>query len=130
MTSSVPIPLIRGRHRRSETLPRGHKPSWLRVRAPGSPDYLRLKSLMRTLSLNTVCEEANCPNIGECWTQGTATFMILGDICTRSCGYCNVVHGTPHAIDTKEPDRIAAAVAKLDLQHVVITSVDRDDIPD
>ena len=130
MTSPVPIPLIRGRHRRSETLPRGNKPSWLRVRAPGSPNYLRLKRLMRTLSLNTVCEEANCPNIGECWTQGTATFMILGDICTRSCGYCNVVHGTPQAIDTKEPDRIAAAVETLGLQYVVITSVDRDDIHD
>jgi lipoic acid synthetase len=85
---------------------------------------------MRTLSLTTVCEEANCPNIGECWNHGTATFMILGDVCTRSCGYCNVVHGTPQAIDTKEPDRVAEAVETLELQHVVITSVDRDDIAD
>ena len=130
MTTPVPIELIRGRHRRTDTLSRDKKPSWLRVRAPGSPDYLRLKRLMRTLSLTTVCEEANCPNIGECWNHGTATFMILGDVCTRSCGYCNVVHGTPQAIDTKEPDRVAEAVETLELQHVVITSVDRDDIAD
>ena len=130
MTTPVPIELIRGRHRRTVTLSRDKKPSWLRVRAPGSPDYLRLKRLMRTLSLTTVCEEANCPNIGECWNHGTATFMILGDVCTRSCGYCNVVHGTPQAIDTKEPDRVAEAVETLELQHVVITSVDRDDIAD
>ncbi len=130
MTAPVPIQLIRGRHRRSETLPRDKKPSWLRVRAPGSQDYLQLKRLIRTLSLTTVCEEANCPNIGECWSHGTATFMILGDICTRSCGYCNVIHGTPQEIDTKEPDRIAEAVKTLGLQHVVITSVDRDDIDD
>ena len=130
MTAPVPIQLIRGRHRRSDAPPQDKKPSWLRVRAPGSPDYLRLKRLMRDLSLTTVCEEANCPNIGECWNHGTATFMILGDICTRSCGYCNVVHGTPQAIDTKEPDRIAEAVRTLGLQHVVITSVDRDDIND
>lgn len=130
MTAPVPIQLIRGRHRRPETLPRERKPPWLRARAPGSPDYLQLKRLMRTLSLTTVCEEANCPNIGECWSHGTATFMILGDICTRSCGYCNVIHGTPQEIDTKEPDRIAEAVKTLELQHVVITSVDRDDIND
>ena len=130
MTAPVPIQLIRGRHRRPDALPRDKKPPWLRVRAPGSPDYLRLKRLMRSLSLTTVCEEANCPNIGECWNHGTATFMILGDICTRSCGYCNVVHGTPQAIDANEPSRIAAAVRTLGLRHVVITSVDRDDIDD
>ena len=130
MTAPVPIQLIRGRHRRPDALPRDKKPPWLRVRAPGSPDYLRLKRLMRTLSLTTVCEEANCPNIGECWSHGTATFMILGDICTRSCGYCNVVHGTPQAIDAQEPARVAKAVRTLGLQHVVITSVDRDDIDD
>ena len=130
MTVAVPLPLIRGRRPRSETLPRGTKPPWLRVRAPGSPEYLRLKRLMRTLSLNTVCEEANCPNIGECWNHGTATFMILGDICTRSCAYCNVVHGTPQAVDKAEPDRVAEAVGALGLQYVVITSVDRDDIAD
>ena len=130
MTVPVPIQLIRGRHRRPDALPRDKKPPWLRVQAPGSPDYLRLKRLMRSLSLTTVCEEANCPNIGECWNHGTATFMILGDICTRSCGYCNVVHGTPQAIDAQEPARVAKAVRTLGLQHVVITSVDRDDIDD
>ena len=130
MTVPVPIQLIRGRHRRPDTLPRDKKPPWLRVRAPGSPDYLQLKRLMRNLSLTTVCEEANCPNIGECWSHGTATFMILGDIGTRSCGYCNVVHGTPQAIDAQEPTRVAKAVRTLGLQHVVITSVDRDDIDD
>jgi lipoic acid synthetase len=110
--------------------PREPKPDWLKVRAPGSPSYLRLKSLMRDLNLHTVCEEARCPNIGECWTHGTATFMILGDICTRACGYCAVGHGRPHAIDTAEPARVADAVEKLDLAHVVVTSVDRDDVAD
>jgi lipoic acid synthetase len=100
------------------------------VKAPGSPSYLRLKSLMRGLNLHTVCEEARCPNIGECWTYGTATFMILGDVCTRACGYCAVGHGRPAAIDATEPARVAAAVAALDLAHVVVTSVDRDDVPD
>lgn len=130
MTVPVPVPLIRGRHPRSATLPRGTKPPWLRVRAPGSSEYLRLKRLMRTLSLNTVCEEANCPNIGECWSHGTATFMILGDVCTRSCGYCNVVHGAPQVVDEGEPGRVAQAVGELGLRHVVITSVDRDDLAD
>ena len=83
--------------KRVDELPRQPKPEWLKVRAPGSENYLRLKGLMRDLGLHTVCEEANCPNIGECWHHGTATFMILGDTCTRSCGYCNVTHGTPHA---------------------------------
>ena len=110
--------------------PREPKPDWLKVRAPGSPSYLRLKSLMRDLKLHTVCEEARCPNIGECWTHGTATFMILGDICTRACGYCAVGHGRPHAVDTAEPARVADAVEKLDLAHVVVTSVDRDDVAD
>ena len=110
--------------------PREPKPDWLKVRAPGSTSYLRLKSLMRDLKLHTVCEEARCPNIGECWTHGTATFMILGDICTRACGYCAVGHGRPHAVDTAEPARVADAVAKLDLAHVVVTSVDRDDVAD
>ena len=85
---------------------------------------------MRDLKLHTVCEEARCPNIGECWTHGTATFMILGDICTRACGYCAVGHGRPHVIDTAEPARVADAVQKLDLAHVVVTSVDRDDVAD
>jgi lipoyl synthase len=110
--------------------PREPKPAWLKVRAPGSPSYLRLKSLMRDLHLHTVCEEARCPNIGECWTHGTATFMILGDICTRACGYCAVGHGRPAEVDAAEPARVAAAVSSLNLAHVVVTSVDRDDVPD
>jgi lipoic acid synthetase len=110
--------------------PRVPKPEWLKVRAPGSPSYLRLKSIMRDLGLHTVCEEAQCPNIGECWTHGTATFMILGDICTRACSYCAVSHGRPGAIDPEEPARVAAAIHALDLSYVVITSVDRDDVPD
>jgi len=110
--------------------PRSPKPEWLKVKAPGSPSYLKLRGLMRDLNLHTVCEEARCPNIGECWTHGTATFMILGDICTRACGYCAVGHGRPHAVDAAEPSRVADAVASLDLAHVVVTSVDRDDVED
>ena len=106
------------------------KPAWLKVRAPGSPNYLRLKSLMRTTGLNTVCEEARCPNIGECWHHGTATFMILGDVCTRACGYCAVPHGLPAGLDTAEPARVAEAVAAMALTYVVVTSVDRDDLAD
>jgi lipoic acid synthetase len=106
------------------------KPEWLKVRAPGSPSYLRLKGLMRDLQLHTVCEEAQCPNIGECWNHGTATFMILGDVCTRSCSYCAVAHGRPAAVDTAEPERVAHAIHTLDLNYVVITSVDRDDLAD
>jgi lipoyl synthase len=110
--------------------PREPKPEWLKVRAPGSPSYLRLKGLMRELNLHTVCEEARCPNIGECWNHGTATFMILGDVCTRSCSYCAVAHGRPAAVDVAEPARVADAIQKLDLSYVVITSVDRDDLDD
>ncbi len=110
--------------------PRVPKPEWLKVRAPGSPSYLRLKGLMRDLHLHTVCEEAQCPNIGECWTHGTATFMILGDVCTRACGYCAVGHGRPQPADPAEPARVGEAVATLDLAHVVVTSVDRDDVKD
>jgi len=109
---------------------REKKPEWLKVRAPGSPNYQRLKGLMRDLKLNTVCEEARCPNIGECWHHGTATFMILGDVCTRACGYCAVPHGKPAELDLAEPARIAAAIDTLALQYVVITSVDRDDLED
>jgi lipoic acid synthetase len=100
------------------------------VRAPGSENYHRLKGLMRTLGLHTVCEEANCPNIGECWHYGTATFMILGDTCTRSCGYCNVTHGTPTVLDGEEPANVARAIQAMGLAYVVITSVDRDDLAD
>ncbi len=119
---------IMGRHR-AEPLPE-RKPSWLKVRAPGGPNYVRLKSLLRDLDLHTVCEEAHCPNVGECWEHGTATFMILGDVCTRNCAYCAVAHGRPPTYDVEEPARVAAAVAELRLQHAVITSVDRDDLPD
>jgi lipoic acid synthetase len=110
--------------------PREPKPSWLKVRAPGSANYLRLKELMRDRRLHTVCEEARCPNIGECWHQGTATFMILGDVCTRACAYCAVAHGRPHDVDLGEPGRVAEAIDAMGLRHAVITSVDRDDLPD
>ena len=110
--------------------PREPKPDWLKVRAPGSENYLRLKGVMRELKLNTVCEDARCPNIGECWHHGTATFMILGDICTRACAYCAVAHGRPNELDTAEPARVAEAVARMALQYAVITSVDRDDLAD
>lgn len=119
---------IMGRHR-AAPLPE-RKPSWLKVRAPGGTNYMRLKSLLRELDLHTVCEEAHCPNVGECWEHGTATFMILGDVCTRNCAYCAVAHGRPPTYDIEEPARVAAAVAELRLQHAVITSVDRDDLPD
>jgi lipoic acid synthetase len=108
----------------------GGKPDWLKVRAPGSPSYLRLKRIMRDLNLHTVCEEAQCPNIGECWNHGTATFMILGDVCTRACSYCAVAHGRPGAADPAEPARVADAIKTLDLSYVVVTSVDRDDLDD
>ena len=127
---TVPLNFIRGRRKRTDELPRRPKPEWLKVRAPGSENYLRLKGLMRDLHLHTVCEEANCPNIGECWHHGTATFMILGDTCTRSCGYCNVVHGMPQPPDPREPVNVASAVQAMELAHVVVTSVDRDDLPD
>jgi lipoyl synthase len=110
--------------------PRQPKPEWLKVRAPGSENYLRLKGIMKDLKLNTVCEDAHCPNIGECWHHGTATFMILGDICTRACAYCAVAHGRPSELDLAEPARVAEAIARMRLQHAVITSVDRDDQKD
>src|SRR4051812_24528051 len=113
----------------ADARPREPKPDWLKVRAPGSPSYTRLKTLMRELRLNTVCEDARCPNIGECWNHGTATFMILGDTCTRACSYCAVAHGRPAPLDAAEPGRVAAAVQTLGLSYVVITSVDRDDVP-
>jgi lipoic acid synthetase len=119
---------IMGRHR-AEPLP-ARKPSWLKVKAPGGPNYMRLKHLMRELDLHSVCEEAHCPNVGECWEHGTATFMILGDVCTRNCAYCAVAHGRPPKYDIAEPHRVAQAIAQMGLQHAVITSVDRDDLPD
>lgn len=110
--------------------PEGRKPAWLKARAPGTGQYTHLKRLMRAKTLHTVCEEAHCPNMGECWGQGTATFMILGDICTRSCAYCAVTTGMPEELDEDEPLRVAEAVRAMGLRHAVITSVDRDDLPD
>jgi lipoic acid synthetase len=106
------------------------KPDWIRVKAPGSPEYARTRNIVKTHNLVTVCEEAACPNIGECWSQRHATFMILGEICTRACAFCNVSTGVPLAVDEDEPARVADAVVKLGLRHVVITSVDRDDLED
>jgi lipoic acid synthetase len=108
----------------------GRRPEWLKVRLPAGPTYSRLKELMRGENLHTVCEEAHCPNIGECWSAGTATFMILGDTCTRACAFCAVKTGRPTWLDEDEPRRVAESIARLGLVHAVITSVDRDDLPD
>ncbi|MBI2615027.1 MAG: lipoyl synthase [Gemmatimonadetes bacterium] len=121
------VQLMRGRPAAGAAA--AHKPAWLKVRAPGGPNYVEVKRLMRDLKLHTVCEEAHCPNVGECWEHRAATFMILGDVCTRNCAYCAVAHGTPAPYDPEEPARLAAAVEALGLKHVVITSVDRDDLP-
>ncbi len=110
--------------------PIARKPSWIRVKAPTHPVYHETRALMREKNLTTVCEEAACPNIGECWSQRHATMMIMGEICTRACSFCNVSTGLPKALDTDEPRRVAEAVAQLGLRHVVITSVDRDDVAD
>lgn len=106
------------------------RPDWIKVRAPAGETYHALKRLMRSKALHTICEEANCPNMAECWGSGTATFLILGDVCTRSCGFCDVKTGMPSAIDWAEPLRVAQAVVSMNLQHVVITSVNRDERPD
>ncbi|MCE2716874.1 MAG: lipoyl synthase [Pseudomonadota bacterium] len=106
------------------------KPDWIRVKAPTSKEYFETKALVSEHKLHTVCEEAACPNIGECWAKKHATFMILGDICTRACRFCNVKTGRPDLLDPHEPERVAKAVAKMQLEHVVITSVDRDDLDD
>jgi lipoic acid synthetase len=106
------------------------KPDWIRVKAPGSREYLVTKAIVREHNLHTVCEEAACPNIGECWSHRHATMMIMGDTCTRACAFCNVKTGLPGALDVDEPERVGKAVAKLGLKHVVITSVDRDDLAD
>jgi lipoic acid synthetase len=106
------------------------KPDWIRVKAPGSPKWAETNRIVRENKLVTVCEEAGCPNIGECWEKKHATFMIMGDTCTRACAFCNVRTGLPEALDSEEPAKVADAVAKLGLTHVVITSVDRDDLPD
>jgi lipoic acid synthetase len=106
------------------------KPPWLKVRAPGGPNYLRVKRLLRSQRIHTVCEEAHCPNLGECFEHLTATFLILGDVCTRNCGYCAIKHGRPLGLDPEEPERVAQTVRLLGLRHVIITSVDRDDLRD
>ncbi len=123
MTRSLPVI-------QPEDLRDGRKPPWLKVRAPGGPNYMRLKRRMREWNLHSVCEEARCPNIGECWEDATATFMILGDVCTRNCGYCAIAHGRPTWEDREEPERIGRAVGELGLEYVVITSVNRDDLAD
>ena len=110
--------------------PVARKPAWIRVKAPGSPVYAETRSLVREHKLTTVCEEAGCPNIGECWDKRHATFMIMGETCTRACAFCNVATGLPGPLDAGEPARVADAVAKLGLAHVVVTSVDRDDLSD
>ena len=106
------------------------KPDWIKVKAPISNGYLATKDLINKAKLNTVCQSASCPNIGECWDKGHATVMILGDVCTRKCGFCNIKSGNPNAVDVLEPKRLATAISKLNLKHVVITSVDRDDLID
>jgi lipoyl synthase len=106
------------------------RPPWLKAQLPGGPNYLRLEALVKELHLHTVCEEARCPNIGECWGAGTLTFMILGRVCTRNCGFCAVTFGKPPSYDPQEPERVAKAVGRLGLAHVVVTSVARDDLPD
>jgi len=123
-------PLVNLTRKRTE---RTAKPPWLKVRAPGSPEYLETREVVKRLKLNTVCEEARCPNIGECWSHHTATFMIMGDLCTRRCNFCSVKKGTSETLqplDPLEPYRTGLAVKELGLKHIVITSVDRDDLPD
>jgi lipoic acid synthetase len=130
---AVPVSLVQLTRSVAATAAAGpapaRKPGWLKVKAPGGPNYAHIKNMMRELGLHTVCEEARCPNIGECWEHKAATFMILGDVCTRNCTYCAVAHGTPTAFDPLEPVRLADAVERMGLSHVVITSVDRDDLP-
>ncbi len=107
-----------------------HRPEWLKARLPSGDNYRELLGIMRTQTLHTVCEEARCPNIGECWERGTATFLVLGNVCTRNCSYCAIVHGLPTELDREEPERVARAVQAMGLRHAVITSVNRDDLAD
>jgi lipoic acid synthetase len=127
--SGAPRPRHPEKQNRPDT-PLLRKPEWLRVRAPGSPGYAATRDIVKTHRLVTVCEEAACPNIGECWDKSHATFMILGEVCTRACAFCNVATGKPQPLDPDEPARVGDAVAKMGLKHVVITSVDRDDLAD
>jgi lipoic acid synthetase len=133
VVDTISVPPGRPRHpekaHRPET-PALRKPDWIRVKAPGSPGYAQTRRIVRENGLHTVCEEAGCPNIGECWEKRHATFMIMGDVCTRACAFCNVKTGLPGALDRAEPAHVAEAVAKLGLAHVVVTSVDRDDLDD
>jgi lipoic acid synthetase len=130
---SIPLPLVQItlRQPHADLAPSGseRKPAWLKVKAPGGASFVDVRALLRDLKLNTVCEEAHCPNIGECWDHRAATFMIMGDTCTRNCAYCAVAHGTPQQLDTDEPRRLAEAVATMAMRHIVVTSVDRDDLP-
>ena len=127
----VERPRSRGRGASNTTVPIDHaRPDWLKVRLPTGPTYENLRRLMRSKELHTVCEEAHCPNMAECWGAGTATFMILGDTCTRSCGFCAVKSGRPGVVDADEPRRVGEAVAKMALGHAVVTSVNRDELPD
>ncbi|HTT69474.1 MAG TPA: lipoyl synthase [Gemmatimonadales bacterium] len=131
--TTAPLPLVQISTRQGERLapdgPAARKPAWLKVRAPGGANYAQVRRVMRDLRLHTVCEEAHCPNVGECWEHRAATFMILGDLCTRNCAYCAVAHGTPLPLDAGEPRRLAEAAAAMGLEYLVVTSVDRDDLP-
>lgn len=132
-STSVPIELNPEPPRHDwhhEHLTPGRRPDWLRVRAPDSSKYYELKGLFRGKTLHTVCEEAGCPNIGECWNAGTATFLLLGDTCTRSCGFCKIKTGRPEFLDRTEPQRVADSVLAMGLRHAVLTSVNRDELPD
>src|ERR1035437_2458689 len=113
-----------------ETEPKAKKPNWLRVKRPIGESYRHVRGLVDTHKLHTICESGNCPNMGECWGAGTATFMLLGNICTRSCGFCSVATGRPNTVDLKEPEQVAESVRLMGIKHCVITSVDRDDLPD
>lgn len=123
---SQPIPLSAGEILREKT----RKPDWLRVKLPIGKEYAEVRKIVSTHKLHTICESGNCPNMGECWGAGTATFMILGNVCTRSCGFCNVATGRPKAADLLEPERVAESVRLMNVKHCVITSVDRDDLKD
>ncbi len=124
------VELTDGNARAAAGVPRVAKPEWLKVSIPGGEEYVRLNGLIRQHHLHTVCEEARCPNMGECWNAGTATFMILGDVCTRSCGFCAVKTGRPAGLDLEEPGRVADAIRLMGVRHAVITSVNRDELPD
>ncbi len=137
--TSQPLPLVQITTRQGEPpvpspvltsdAAAGRKPAWLKVKAPGGHNYAQVRRVMRDLKLHTVCEEAHCPNVGECWEHRAATFMILGDLCTRNCAYCAIAHGTPGPADPEEPRRLAEAAASMGLRYLVVTSVDRDDLP-